>query len=277
MNDEPIDPNSDEPTPRKQPLEDILPPEKNPDGSTVYRHEPRQRDFELAVGDHMLIEAVEKHLTDYLGESNGVFHEIVSDLVHLDLHMFPPNDERPFWYVVTTGMAERPMQTPEGVENMEFAELAVALPADWPMDKFGAGVDVPEDEQEAAYWPLKWLKFMARLPHEYETWLGAGHTVPNGDPPEPLHESTALIGSVCLPPLFVGGDGFGTVQVGDRTVHLYQLLLLHADEMQYKLDHGLDALLDRLEEAKVLPIVDPQRPSCVAGSSKPAKPWWKLW
>src|SRR3954453_24130197 len=38
---------------------------------------------------------------------------------------------------------------------------------------------------------------------------------------------------------------------------------LHADEMQYKLDHGFNALLDHLDEAKVSELLEADRPSCV--------------
>ena len=36
---------------------------------------------------------------------------------------------------------------------------------------------------------------------------------------------------------------------------------LHADEMQIKLDQGLDRLADLLDEAGIIEIVDPNRPS----------------
>src|SRR5439155_3323473 len=84
------------------------------------------------------------------------------------------------------GMSEFPMRVP--IENpddlglipeVRFAELLLALPPDWPL--------APEAfNDEANYWPLRWLKKLARLAHRMDGWLGLGHTVPNGDPPRPL-------------------------------------------------------------------------------------------
>ena len=42
--------------------------------------------------------------------------------------------------------------------------------------------------------PLLWPHFSSRLglPHEYETWFGPGHRIPNGDPPEPFSDNTGM-------------------------------------------------------------------------------------
>ena len=50
---------------------------------------------------------------------------------------------------------------------------------------------------------MRWLKQLARMPHEYDTWLWTGHTVPNFDPPEPYDESTSLCGALVMPPMLV--------------------------------------------------------------------------
>ncbi|MDG4772986.1 hypothetical protein [Solwaraspora sp. WMMD792] len=40
---------------------------------------------------------------------------------------------------------------------------------------------------------------MARLPHEYSTWIGDWHSVPNGDPPQPYAAGTPFAGVVVTP------------------------------------------------------------------------------
>ena len=69
-------------------------------------------------------------------------------------------------------------RVPEDAGAETRAELMIALPAEWKLAD-------SQLEDERWYWPIRNLKALARLPHEYETWLGFGHTVPNGDPPEP--------------------------------------------------------------------------------------------
>jgi len=48
---------------------------------------------------------------------------------------------------------------------------------------------------------------------------------------------------------------------------------LHEDEMNHKLQYGLDALLDVLEAGGVYEILDAGRASAL----KKANPWWKFW
>jgi len=57
-----------------------------------------------------------------------------------------------------------------------WAELVLCLSRDWPVGQ----TDINDERH---FWPLPWLWKLARFPHEYRTWLGYGHTVPNGDPP----------------------------------------------------------------------------------------------
>jgi hypothetical protein len=64
----------------------------SPDG-TQTGTSPR-KDFVLATGEEH-IEAISAHLERHLGPVSGVFHEIISDLVHIDVHVVPANDHCP--------------------------------------------------------------------------------------------------------------------------------------------------------------------------------------
>jgi hypothetical protein len=97
------------------------------------------------------------------------------------VHVFPPTAGRPFAVLVTSGMSARPMNVPFGVarrRERENAELCMLLPAAWPL-AVAAAHGAPE---ESAYWPIRLLRELARLPHEQGTWLGVGHAVPHGAP-----------------------------------------------------------------------------------------------
>jgi glycerophosphoryl diester phosphodiesterase len=223
-------------------------------GSEILRHQPREREFEPTGGDAELVEAVDAHLARHVGEPEEVFHELVSDLVHLDVHRVPPSDERPWTTLITSGMAERPMTVPDGLEDHRFAELTLALPPDWPlsMEAFG---------DETHYWPLRLLKSLARLPHEYETYLYWGHTVPNGEPPEPYASNTELSCALILPPV-LEPEEFARFKTSDgRTVHVYAVVPIHADEMQLKLDKGADTLMTLFDEHDITELLDPRRAS----------------
>jgi suppressor of fused protein SUFU len=70
-----------------------------------------------------------------------------------------------------------------------YAELAICLPADWPLDQ-------ESFRDWSVPWPVRLLKQVARLPHEYGTWLGPWHSVPNGDPAVPYAPAPPFAGMV---------------------------------------------------------------------------------
>jgi Suppressor of fused protein (SUFU) len=230
--------------------------ETSPGGSSIFRHEQRAREFEPARGDPRLVEGITDHLARAFGTDDiGVFHELVSDLVHVDVHLVRAGAGRPN-VLVTSGMAERPMTTPEGSDVGRWAELMLALPPEWPLSEQAF-------EDERSYWPIRLLKVLARLPHEYETFLWYGHTIPNGDPPEPYAADTRLSGAILLTPTLLA-DGLERIPLDDRrVVHLLAVIPIHADEMTFKLDAGAAALAERLGQAGVTEVIDPARASVV--------------
>jgi hypothetical protein len=223
----------------------------------ILRHRQPSGDDSLSLGDGDLIEAVTGHFERHVATIDVVFHEIVSPYVHVDVHHIPPGAGRNHHVLFTTGMAERPMAVPEEAESYRFAELMVCLPADWPLTETAF-----KDEQ--AYWPVRWLKQLARFPHEYDTWLGWGHTVPNGDPAQPFAPNTGFCGMLLLPPVSLSSEAWRIPLQGEREVQLYSLTPLYAEEMDFKLRRGTEALMDRFEEAGVTDVVDVRRPNLVA-------------
>ena len=144
------------------------------------------------------------------------------------------------------------MTTPEGAEEWRFAELMIRLPHGWPLD--------PESlEDERNYWPIRWLKQLSRFPHEFETWIGYGHSIPNGDPPEAFASGVPFAGMVLTPP-WIGGDDFATLRLKDGTpVHFWSLIPLYPSEIDFKLAHGSEALFEKYVAAGHSDIVDFQR------------------
>jgi hypothetical protein len=210
----------------------------------------------MSGGDPMLIEAISGHLDRYFGDTEEatVLHEMVSDLVHVDVHVVPARRERSWTTLVTSGMAEKAMTVPDGLEQFRHAELVLALPASWPLDQASF-------EDEAYYWPVRLLRQLARVPHEFETFLYFGHTIPNGDPAEPYGPNTELCCACILPPV-AAPEGFDRLELPDgRAVYFYAVVPLYEDEMNFKLKRGVDALLDRFDKNGVTEILDPQRVS----------------
>lgn len=227
--------------------------ERSPGGSEIKRYELREGDIEPAVGDPNLIEALTAHMDRHHGQECDVFHELVSDVVHIDLLHAAPTDDLPFHTLMTCGLSERPMPAPAELPDARYAELMLRLPPEWPMNSEAF-------EDESVYWPLRLLKFLARFPHEYDTWLWLGHTVPHGDPPEPFAPDTELCGAIVLPPV-LGPDGFERAEAAGRDINVHAVIPLHADEMELKLRKGSDALVERLDQAGLSELLDPGRVS----------------
>jgi Suppressor of fused protein (SUFU) len=233
------------------------PTEHSPGGSRVYRHEPQQRDVTLATGDLVTIQAVEAHVTRHIGPIKSTFHELVSDLVHIDVHIVEPSTSHPYYTLVTSGMSERPMTVPAGCEAWQFAELMLCLPASWPVSDSAF-------QDEANYWPVRWLKRLARLPHEYTTWLAPTHTIPNGDPAQPFSAKTQLCCALISQPIRFGPELLEIEVSPTKTVQLLSLVPLYREEMDYKLQRGCDALYERLDAAQVTELLDVRRKNTCA-------------
>jgi len=229
------------------------PPEYSGSGAPILRHEDIERDWRPAThAEDEWLERIEAHADRYLGEAQSVFHELLSDTVHIDVHVVRPTPERNYYTLYTTGMSALPMQTPEDATDYTYAELMICLPPDWPL----LGEQLEESDY---YWPIGWLKTLARLPHDYNTWLGWGHTIPHGDPAMPIAEHTDMCAFMILPPLQVDEE-FLTLDMEDgRQVHFYAVLPIYLEELEHKLEHGMDALLDKFEEYEVDEIFDPNR------------------
>jgi Suppressor of fused protein (SUFU) len=229
--------------------------EVSPAGSEILR-EAQERGHKLSEGDAVLIEAVTEHLARAFGDHGGmVFDEIVSPLVHIDVYSVPACRERDWTLLVTSGMAERPMTAPDGMEAYRLGELLLALPPEWPLDEDSL-------EEERWYWPIRLLKQLARLPHENDTFLWHGHTVAN-DPPC-AYDGTEFYGSL-LAGSRLTPEEFDELTLPDGcTVYFHAVYPLHREELAFKLELGCDALLDRFVEHGVTEKVDVLRPSVVA-------------
>lgn len=219
----------------------------------VIEHKPRSRGFELAVGEEELIEAIDRHIAAHIGSVESVFHEIISDLVHVDVHWVKPDVHRPWHTLITSGMSEKPMSAPEDAEDCAFAELLVRLPPNWKLSK-----EAFEDERW--YWPLRCLKLLARLPHEYETWLWEGHTVPAGDPPEPLAPNTEFCCLMLAPPSDLPEE-FHVLDTGEKRIHFFSMIPLYREEMEHKLKFGYEAVTARFEKHGITDVIKIGRPN----------------
>jgi hypothetical protein len=225
--------------------------------SPTVRHSRITAELQPAQHDWPHGPALTTHLQRHLGKTETVWHEIVSEFLHIDVHAYEPSPHWPAVVLVTEGMSRLPMMVPRELHpRWRWAELVLCLSRDWPLGQ----TDIKDERH---FWPLRWLWKLARFPHEYRTWLGYGHTVPNGDPPRPFADNTELCCWLLAPPA-IFAKGFSEVALASgETLHLYTPIPIYGSELELKLKQGADALLRRLWDAGALAVLNPTRkPVC---------------
>ncbi|MFK8054787.1 MAG: suppressor of fused domain protein [Saprospiraceae bacterium] len=220
-------------------------------GAPIIRHTNENRNEFAGPSGQPSIEEISAHIEEHVGEIEFVYHELVSDQVHIDVHYVKPTPERPFHTLVTSGMSDKPMATPDDAQDLEYAELTISLPEEWKVSE--------EDfKDEENFWPIRWLKLLARFPHEYNTWLSMGHTIPNGDPAVPFAPSTKL-NTMLLLPSVIFGEEFHALELNDKTINFFTLVPLYTEEVNLKMKKGVEALFDGFDKHGVNDILQLNR------------------
>ena len=228
----------------------------NPDGTEqegTFWSSEENREPELYTEEEM--SAVEQHIKRTFGEFDHVFHELVSPDIHVDICVVPPSEERDYYTLVTMGMGAHRMNVPEELAEykLERAELAIALPPDWKLDEESL-------KEERWYWPIGLLKVLARLPISGDTWLGFGHTM---DKQSPFAENTKLCAAILVGLQdVVWNEGEVCTLPGGEEINFYQVIPLYHNEVEYKMEHDADALLEKMADISF--VVNPTRPDAVA-------------
>jgi hypothetical protein len=219
---------------------------------------------QLAVAD--LNASIAEHIEQHVGAVHRVWHEINPGTVQVDVVQIAPTEERPFWTLITLGMSHQAMHTTDDAQDYSRAELMLCLPKDWPLEEHDL-------RSEQHYWPIGLLKSLATLPFEHRTWIGPGHTIPNGgEQLQPYTHSTAMCCTLVLPPLFQLPEEMHLLtQPNGTAVRFYNVWTLYAEEVQWKIDHGLESLLDRMHKFGVTETVSSDRKNVTEKKS------WKFW
>ena len=205
------------------------------------------------------LDVLEEHIKDNYGDFPTVFHEMTSRDIILDVACIPPTKERNFFTLVTMGMGAHLMSIPEALPADENAraELLICLPPDW---KLG-------ESDEKWFWPIALLKDLAKLPLNTDSWLGWGHSV---DHQNYLAPNTGFCGSLLLYPEGVSDEAeYCVLPNGDR-VNFFEVIPLYREEMEYKISHDTQALLERMKT--VSHVVDINRPNCCEGFEDERRP-----
>ncbi len=206
--------------------------------------------------------ALESYIEKTFGKFDEVLHELVSPDIHCDIYVINPTPERNYYTLVTGGMGAFQMYTPDDYLATPFAELVINLPPTWNL----------KSEEEKDYWPIRWLKNLARLPINHQTYLGYGHTIPVSYDGEPLEgtnfDCLLLVGATIDEKDEEGNHLWAVAELpSGKAVGFFYVTPLYPEETNFKLDQSADDLLDKFEAADVPypPVVDPNRVNVCEG------------
>lgn len=208
--------------------------------------------FPLYMYTEKQLDKVEKFIEKEYGIFDEVFHEIVSPDIQLEIVIIPPTYEQPYYKLVTIGAGAYKMIIPSELKKykLERAEYVIFLPKEW---------DIKSDKEEY-YWAIRQLKSIARLPINCDSWLAFGHTVTANEDSSPVAENTKLNSFLLLNSIGKNNQVVKPLKLNlFEDVNLYQLFPLYQEELEYKLEHSLDDLFNKIAEEDLDFIVNINR------------------
>ena len=206
------------------------------------------------IGAHSPLRApIVAHIERHIGPIKQVFGAASAggDDSPIEVLHVAATPERPVHTLITSGMSDRPMAVPQGTDSPRYLELMMTLPRQWQLD-----AHAPRDAKW--YWPIGQLLQIATIPGQSGAWLGWGHTVPNGDPPQPLAPGTKLCAAILVPSLLVP-TAFYELALADRSIAFYSVVPLYREELALKEREGMKALFEKLLDRDIRDLVDPKR------------------
>jgi hypothetical protein len=232
----------------------LVPVETESEDDRVKRHHGWEGDKAPPETSGQNRDAIARHIEKFWGESQFIALNGETEYVELGIQVVPASPERPFQTLITSGMSDRPMSAPEGAEEACFAELVIALPADWPLDAESL-------ETNEHGWPLEWLLELARFPHRYGTWIFQGHTIPNGEDPEPYGPNTHFCCMLIASPVLCEEGGEELPFEDGSKIHFLSLIPIYREEMEFAMANSADGLMEKLGEQDVSELLDLNRPN----------------
>ncbi len=195
------------------------------------------------------VEIIDEHLDKFFdSEEVLVLHEKESEIIHSDIYIVKAAEDRNYNLLLTCGLSALPMKVPKDLDYLKFAEITILLPINWKLD-------YNDFADENNYWPIRTLKLLSRYPHLNDTWLGYGHTIPLGDTHNANHnfESIILLESITL------SEDFTFIETNEKAIYFYAAIPIYKEELEYKLQHGTDKLLELFEQYDIDEIIDINR------------------
>ncbi|HEX9997688.1 MAG TPA: suppressor of fused domain protein [Abditibacterium sp.] len=201
---------------------------------------------------------LESHLEKYAGPIEFRFENLL---------LVRATPQRACHVVVTTDLSNEAMPAPKG--EWKWAELCALLPLDWPLDP-----EIWQNDPNFA-WPMRELQRLADFSRQNAAWLGFGHSIPNGEPPQPFGPNTKQCASFLLPPMELP-EKFARLRLSDNEIlNFWTIVPIYRDELAVKVNQKAPSLIEKLSSRGVSDIINPTRPSVFDKDNQPktARKW----
>jgi suppressor of fused protein SUFU len=226
---------------------------KAPDGTEIIRHD--EVETQIGVTDKNTAGFKKCRETAYeklFGEALGVSHELLPLIPHIDIYTFKRTLKRDgadqvVYSLVTGGMSDLEMTLPRRAPKDVPRRVELIFYCSEPRGEY-----------------ISTLRWVAHFPHNAKSWLGHGHTMPNGNPPEPFWGSTGLDTLLFMPPIIATDQNLASeLKLEAEPVHFLWVVPLTTAECNFKLEKGFDAILDLFDQHQHPYVFDPNRRSYV--------------
>lgn len=224
-----------------------------PDGTEIIRHDAVETQIGITGKDTAdFRQTREAAFGKLLGEQLVVSHEVLPLIPHIDVYTFKRTfksggADQVVYSLVTGGMSDLEMTLPRRAPKDIPRRVELIFYCAEPREEY-----------------IATLRWVAHFPHNAKSFLGYGHTMPNGNPPEPFWGSADLDTLLFMPPIVTKDQTLPSeLRLEGEPVHFLWVVPLTTAECNYKLEKGFDAILDLFEQHQHPHVFDPNRRSYV--------------
>lgn len=194
---------------------------------------------------------IRHHIQENISEITAIYHDNTTENIPLDLYHIAPNAMHAFHIFITSGMSHLPMPVETMTSENRRLELLIFLPPEWPVGKRAFA-------DENNYWPVRFLQILASLPQQRQTCLHLHQVIPVSGENADI-ANTDFSGFLLVPPIHLNPE-FARLNTDDGEKILFLAVMpLYAEEMDFILEHGTEALIRKFNQYKINAVIDPYR------------------
>lgn len=221
----------------------------SPAGAEIYRYADTPATSGAGASKPQLenMKLREQAYEELFGTVTAVSHDMGPLTPRINVYHFEPQIENRDWHTyITSGMSDLAMPAPPEA-GLEFQRAELVFYS---------------SENDTLYQDL--LRHLARFPHDKKTWIHWQHTLPNGHPPEPLFDGSALDTTLFMPSVVEPDALLGQmVSIEGAPVNLLWCVPITSPECAMVLERGMPALYQVFDQAQHPHIFSGDRQSYV--------------